>query len=71
MTVEELREICDNNDNFIDSLRLDLLLRLEVIHTVTRLEFEVPGSATGSYLAHEVFGSFLKSLILECVGVVD
>lgn len=71
LTVDELREICGSDADFTDSLRLDSLLRLEVIDTITRLGVEVPGSAAGSYLAQEVFGSFLKSLVLKCIDVVD
>lgn len=71
LTVDELREICGSDADFTGSLRLDSLLRLEVIDTITRLGVEVPGSAAGSYLAQEVFGSFLKSLVLKCIDVVD
>ena len=71
VTVDELRRICDNDPDFIDSLGLDSLLSIEVIDTITKLGVEVPRSATGSFLVQEVFESFLESFILECVGVVD
>lgn len=71
MTVDELRELCGSDPDFIDSLGLDSLLSIEVIATVTDLGVEVPRSATGSYLVQEVFESFLGSFILEYIGVVD
>lgn len=71
VSVDELREICSSDPDFIDSLGLDSLLSIEVIATITKLGFEVPRSATGSYLVPEIFESFLESFILECIGVVD
>ena len=71
VTVDELREICGSDPDFIDSLGLDSLLSIEVIATITDLGVEVPRSATGSYLVQEIFESFLESFILEYIGVVD
>ena len=71
VTVNELREICGRDPDFIDSLGLDSLLSIEVIATMTKLGVEVPRSATGSYLVQEIFESFLESFILEYIGVVD
>lgn len=50
MTVDDLREICGNDPDFIDSLGLDSFLSIKVISTITKLGVEVPKSATGSYL---------------------
>lgn len=71
LTVDELREICGSDPDFIDSLGLDSLLSIEVIATITNLGIEVPRSATGSYLVQEIFESFLESFILEYIGIVD
>lgn len=71
VTVDELREICGSDPDFIDSLGLDSLLSIEVIATITNLGIEVPRSATGSYLVQEIFESFLESFILEYIGLVD
>lgn len=71
VTIDELRNICDSDPDFIDSLGLDSLLSIEVIDTITKLGVEVPRSATGSFLVQEIFESFLEFFIVECVGVVD
>ena len=71
VTVDELREICAGDPDFIDSLGLDSLLSIEITGTITDLGIEVPRSVKGSYLVQEIFESFLESFILEYIGVVD
>ena len=71
MTVDEFRDICGSDPDFIDSLGLDSLLSIQVIATMTNLGIGVPRSATGSYLVQEIFESFLESFIIEYIGVVD
>ena len=60
MIVYELREICGNDPNFIDSLGLDSLLSMVIVATMTELGVEVPRSATGSYLEREYLRAFLN-----------
>ena len=70
VTVDELREICGNGPDFIDSLGLDSLLSLEVIDTMTKLGVNIPRTATGSYF-QEDFQCFLGSFILEYIDAAD
>ena len=71
VTNDELRKIYATDPDFIDSLRLNSLLSIEIIHTITELGVKVPRSAAGSFLVQEIFGGFLESFILECVGMVN
>ena len=70
LTVQELREICSRDPDFIDSLGLDSLLSIVIIDSLTKLGVEVPRSATGSYLVQEVFELFLGSFIVDYIDVI-
>ena len=71
VTIDGLRDIRDAGSDFNDSIRLDSLLNLQVIHTLIKLGIRIPGSATGAYLGQKSFEGFLESFILECFDTVD